>query len=138
MPAETSSLTGALGEMTFERHFIAEGRFMAIPRFDLHKTDFVLEWNGTLVKVQVKTMSQQGESNTFTTTIASSRKGFKGPQPYRAGEIDYFGIVNLKYDHIWMVPLQATNGKTALAWVPPDLRQRKKITAFEWDQYRIK
>lgn len=138
MPAETSCLTGALGEMTFERHFIAEGRFMAIPRFDLHKTDFVLEWNGTLVKVQVKTMSRMAETNTYITSIASARKGFKGPQPYRSGEIDYFGIVNLEYDRIWMIPLQATDGKVSLAWVPSDLRKRKKNTAFAWDQYRIK
>lgn len=138
MPAETSCLTGALGEMTFERHFIAEGRFMAIPRFDLHKTDFVLEWNGTLVKVQVKTMSRMAQSNCFVTAISTSRKGFKGPQAYKTDEIDYFGIVNLEYDHIWMVPLQATNEKVSLVWVPPDLRTYKKRSAFEWEQYRIK
>jgi len=137
LPSATSGLTGALGEMTFERHFTAEGRFMAIPRFDLHKTDFVLEWNDTLVKVQVKTMSQQNDTNTYSVAINTTRKGLKR-QPYKRGEIDYFGIVNLDYDHIYMVPLQATGARYALTWTPPDLRKYKKRSAFDWNQYRIK
>jgi len=124
--------------MTFERHFMAEGCFMATPRFDLHKTDFVLEWKESLVKVQVKTMSQQRGENTYTINIATSRKGFQCRQPYRQGEIDYFGVVNLDYEQIWMVPLAATCGKSVLSWTPPDLRKRTKRTAFDWDPYRIK
>ena len=140
MPAETANLTGALGEMMFERHFFGEGRFMAIPRFDLHKVDFVLEWEGQLIKVQVKTMSplvtERGRH--YIAAISSSRKGYKTRQPYQEGEVDYFGIVNLDYEHIWMVPFKATENKRSLNWIPPGYRKRRKPTAFNWDPYRIK
>ena len=109
---------------------------MAIPRFDLHKTDFVVEWDKRLVKVQVKTMSAW--KNSFVTAIGTNRKGLKGPQPYKASEVDYFGVVNLHYDYIWMIPIEATNQRVTLVWVPPELRKYKKRAAFEWEQYRIK
>ncbi len=123
--------------MTFERHFLDQGCFMATPRFDLHKTDFVLEWQGRLVKVQVKTMSP-GPGNSYVTCIGTNRKGCSSPQPYSSSEIDYFGVVNLHYGHIWMIPVEDTSDKVSLAWIPPDLRKRKKHSAFEWDQYLIK
>ena len=34
---------------------------MAAPIFDLWKTDFVMEWEGRLIKVNVKTMSEGSE-----------------------------------------------------------------------------
>ena len=120
----------------FERHHLSMGRLIAQPRADVFRVDYVLEWDRKLVKVNVKTMSRQGCSNTFSTTLIISRDGRRSR--YKDGEIDYFGVVNLEYDRIWMVPLSATIGKTGLAWVPPDLRKRTKKTAFDWDQYQIK
>ena len=123
----------------FERHFLGEGCLVAKPRIDLYKVDFVLEWEGRLVKVQVKTMSHQsGGKGWYNATISTSRKGHTQPQPYREGELDYFGIVNLDFEHIWMVPLKATENKRCLCWIPPGTRKFKKHSAFDWDPYRIK
>jgi len=126
--------------MMFERHFFGEGCFIAVPRFDLHKVDFVLEWEGRLVKVQVKTMSPlvKKRGRHYVASISTSRKGHKMPQPYEAGEVDYFGIVNLDYEHIWMVPFKAAENRRALNWMPPGYRKYTKRTAFDWDPYRIK
>ena len=139
MPGQTACLTGALGEMAFERHFLAEGRFIAVPRFDLHKTDFVLEWEGQLVKVQVKTMSLQRKARlpTYTASIQTARDG-KPCQPYQEGDCDFIAVVNLDYDRIWMLPLHVTKGKRCLAWVAPGHRKVKRRNTFEWEPYRIK
>ena len=124
--------------MMFERHHLSMGRLIAQPRADVFRVDYVLEWDRKLVKVNVKTMSRQrrGNGNTFTTTLMHSKNGIRAT--YIPTDIDYFGVVNLEYDSIWMVPLSATIGKKGLAWVPPDLRKRTKKTAFDWDQYQIK
>ena len=138
LPAEDSTLTGDLGELTFERHFLSQRCLIARPRSDVFRVDYLLEWNGHIVKINVKTMSRQmqGNGNTFTTTLTASKNGRRAT--YIPTDIDYFGVVNLEYDRIWMVPLSATIGKTGLAWVPPDLRKRTKRTAFDWDKYQIK
>ena len=58
MPAATAALTGAMGETAFQQHFLGQGCFVAAPVYDLWKTDFVIEWDGRLLKVNVKTMSK--------------------------------------------------------------------------------
>ena len=120
----------------FERHHLSMGRLIAQPRADVFRVDYVLEWDRKLVKVNVKTMSRQGYSNTFSTSLCISRGGRRSR--YKDGEIDYFGVVNLEYDRIWMVPLSATTGKQCLSWVPPERRKRTKKAAFDWDKYQIK
>lgn len=136
MPAHTSCLTGSLGEMAFERHFFGAGCLIAAPRFDLFKVDFVLEWQNRLVKVQVKTMSHDKRANNYTVNIGTKRNGVRD-QPYSADEVDYFGIINLDYDCIWLIPISATIGKRTLKWIDPQKRCWKKKAAFDWDQYLI-
>ena len=108
---------------------------MAAPIFDLWKTDFVMEWEGRLVKVNVKTMSKA--PNAYHVTLQTG--GATKRRLYREGEIDYFGIVNLDYDHIWMVPLEAVAHRTLVSWIP-DSKRKNRISrrAFKWDQYLIK
>ena len=136
MPAATASLTGALGETAFMQHFLAQGCLVSKPIYDIWKTDFVVEWEGKLVKVNVKTMSQA--PNAFHTQLQTGGGG-GNRRVYRPGEIDYFGIVNLSYEMIWFVPLAAVEGRTLISWIPDHLRIRKIAKrAFKWDPYRIK
>ena len=130
-------LVGSLGEMAFESHFFKEGYLIAAPRFDLFKVDFILEWDNTLVKVQVKTMSRRNKSNSYSTNLSTTRGGNKW-QAYTPDEIDYFGVVNLDYGNIWLIPVDATKDKATLTWIAPKLRQHKRQATFNWDKYLIK
>tara|TARA_B100000405_G_scaffold246247_1_gene179649 strand:+ start:1637 stop:2008 length:372 start_codon:yes stop_codon:yes gene_type:complete len=123
--------------MAFESHFFREGRLIAAPRFDLFKVDFVLEWGNRLVKVQVKTMSKNCRNNGYSISLCTTRDGDKR-QPYTSDEVDYFGVVNLDNGNIWLIPLNATEGRRRLTYVDPKLRRFKKINSFDWDKYRIK
>ena len=108
---------------------------MATPVYDLWKTDFVIEWDGRLTKVNVKTMSKA--PNAYHVQLQAG--GVNNRRLYKEGEIDYFGIVNLEYDHIWMVPLEAVAHRTLISWIPPEKRvNRVSRRAFPWDLYRIK
>lgn len=135
MPAATAALTGALGETAFQQHFLQQGCFVAAPVYDLWKTDFVIEWEGRLLKVNVKTMSKA--PNAYHVQLQTG--GAARRRLYREGEIDYFGIVNLEYEKIWMVPWADVKGRTLISWIPPERRKNKVAKkAFKWDEYRIK
>tara|TARA_B100000475_G_C14745362_1_gene208119 strand:- start:108 stop:515 length:408 start_codon:yes stop_codon:yes gene_type:complete len=135
LPAATAALTGALGETAFKQYFLQQGCFVAAPVYDLWKTDFVIEWEGRLNKVNVKTMSKA--PNAYHVQLQTG--GAVRRRTYREGEIDYFGVVNLEYDKIWMIPLADVQGRTLISWIPPERRKNKlSKRAINWDQYRIK
>tara|TARA_B100001059_G_scaffold236685_1_gene289054 strand:- start:9200 stop:9559 length:360 start_codon:yes stop_codon:yes gene_type:complete len=118
------------------QHFLAQGCFISAPVYDIWKTDFVIEWQGKLVKVNVKTMSQAPHA--YHVQLQTGGGG-GNRRLYRPGEIDYFGIVNLEYEMIWLVPLDAVEGRTLISWIPDQLRKRKIAKrAFKFEPYRIK
>ena len=123
-----------MGEHLFEGYFLEKGSFIASPKYDHHRVDYVVEWQGQLVRVNVKTMYPLGtyyQCNTRTNT------GGRGKRKYLPGEIDYFGIVSLEYQRIWMVPFDAVNVST-LRWHPPEKFHRKQKHSFDWGPYLIK
>lgn len=127
------SLTrGAQGEHLFEGHFLDKGTFIASPKHDLHRIDFIVEWGGSLVRVNVKTFcAARGH---FLVDLRTNGSGKK--RKYRPGEIDYFGCVSLEYKHIWMIPIDFVHTGN-LHWFPPGKRLRKQHNSFKWDQYLI-
>ena len=135
MPHSTSTWTGSLGEMAFERHFFVQGRLITAPKFDVYKIDFVVEWENRLAKVQVKTMSFNKGTKKYTVNISTRDNGLN--RAYKAEDVDYFGIVNLEYDKIWLIPYSATLGRRTLTWIDPKTRCFSKKAAFDWPQYLI-
>jgi len=131
-----ASHRGAQGEHLFEGHFLQNGIFIAAPKHDLHRVDYVVEWNGQLVRVNVKTLyrCRKDGSDYYAATLNTSCKG--GARLYTADEIDYFGIVSLEYGHIWMVPLSAHTHQS-IHWHPPQKKLRKQFNSFNWDPYLI-
>ena len=123
-----------MGEHFFEGHFLERGVFIASPKYEHHRVDYVLEWRGQLVRVNVKTMYSLGnhyQCNTRTNC------GGNGKRRYLPGEIDYFGIVSLEYERIWMVPYDAVQTST-IRWHPPGKHHRKNKNSFDWGPYLIK
>ncbi|MAO76121.1 MAG: hypothetical protein CL699_07475 [Chloroflexi bacterium] len=131
-----ASHRGAQGEHLFEGHFLQNGIFIAAPKHYLHRVDYVVEWNGQLVRVNVKTLyrCRKDGSDYYAATLNTSCKG--GARLYTADEIDYFGIVSLEYGHIWMVPLSAHTHQS-IHWHPPQKKLRKQFNSFNWDPYLI-
>lgn len=127
---------GAQGEHIFEGHFLRNGVFIASPKHDLHRVDYVVEWKGQLAKVNVKTLHYHRKQDVWRAETKTSCPGGKN-RAYSADEIDYFGVVSLEYGHIWMVPLSSTNSATILQWHHPSKHFRKRTDSFKWDHYLI-
>lgn len=135
MPVRDTSHKGALGEQLFANHFLENRIFISQPIYDLWGADFVVEWEGGLHKVNVKTMSKQKTRGYFQVNL---RHGTNGLSRYEPGQITYFGIVNLFYKRIWMVPLEAARNKGLCYFGPLENRQKNTTSMFRWENYRIK
>jgi hypothetical protein len=131
-----SAHRGAKGEHLFEGHFLERGIFIAAPKHDLHRVDYVVEWTGNLHRVNVKTLHWVPTGNYYQADTKTSNG--KGNRAYTADEIDYLGVVSLEYGHIWLIPLSATKGSTCLRWHPPEKNHRKRFDSFNWTPYLIK
>jgi len=128
---------GARGESFFADHFIEERIFISQPLYDLWGADFVVEWKGSLCKVNVKAMHWDRSVNSYKASLVRGNKGVR--RSYTDAEINYFGVVNLYYKRIWMVPLEVVNTRTNLNYKGP-METRKKIQGrtFDWEKYRVK
>lgn len=91
----------------------------ASPTADLYRLDFIVEWKGELKRVNVKTLHYVPTADCYQAELNTSN-GRKGSRPYRNDEIDFFAVVSLEYDRIWMVPLSATKNRLNMRWHPPE------------------
>jgi len=131
-----SQTRGAQGEHFFEGYFLDQGVLVATPKHDLHRVDFIVEWGGSLVRVNVKTLyACKGHFMCDLKTSNSTGSG-GAKRKYNPGEIDYFGVVSLEYKCIWMVPLDDVHTGN-LHWHQPGKRHIKRKASFKWDQYLI-
>ena len=130
----SSQTRGAQGEHFFEGYFLDKGVFIASPRYDHHRVDYVVEWGGSLVRVNVKTM--YAITGLFRCNLRTSNGSGGAKRKYHPDEIDYFGIVSLEYKRIWMLPFDDVH-VGILQWHPPGKHLRKHRNSFNWDQYLI-
>ena len=129
-----SQTRGAQGEHFFEGYFLDKGVFIASPRYDHHRVDYVVEWRGQLARVNVKTM--YATTGHFRCNLRTSNGSGGAKRKYRPDEIDYFGIVSLEYKRIWMLPFDDVH-VGILQWYQPGKRHIKRKASFKWDQYLI-
>ena len=111
------------------------GIFIAFPHHDLHHVDFVVEWKDQLARVNVKTLHRRGirgKGGEFAVSLTKGRSGSR----YQPGEVDYFGVVSLEYEHIWMIPY-SPHLPQAIRWHSPEKTYRKRANSFNWDPYLI-
>ena len=109
----------------------------AEPTADLHRIDYVVEWEGGFKRVNVKTLHYVPSADSYQAELNTS-KGRKGSRPYRNDEIDFFAVVSLEYDRIWMIPLSATKNRLNVRWHAPEKLFKRRHDSFDWDPYLIK
>ena len=139
---QDSAHTGARGESLFANYFVEKRLFICQPLYDLWGSDFVVEWKGALCRVNVKTMYKIG----CTYKVSLHRAGgsdreakIRKFKAYSDAEINYFGVVNLYYKRIWMVPLEDTTQRVSLYYRGPmENRKISRVNTFKWEKYRIK
>lgn len=117
---------GNLTELQCISAFVAEGYNVSIPYGDNCKYDFIVDIEGKLLKIQVKTSSSKNkESFSFSCrTTHVNCSGVKN-QKYSAEEIDYFAT--FWNNQCYLVPIKECSATKTLRFVPPKSGQINKI-----------
>ena len=127
---------GEIGEARFALFCLERDIICAKPKADLHRIDFVVEWEGEFRRVNVKTLHYVPTADCYQAELNTSNG--KGSRPYRNDEIDFFAVVSLEYDRIWMIPWSATKNRLNVRWHPPEKCFKRRQDSFNWDPYLIK
>ena len=104
-----SKQIGNIGEAKVLSKFIELGFPVYIPFGDNEKADLVVEFNGKLNKVQVKTSIDAKNGNVIfdlTSSTAHRKNGMR--HKYTIDEVDYFALNNLCRDKIYLLKVTET------------------------------
>ena len=127
---------GLRGELYFQSFMVSQGILIASPVADLWRCDFIVEIEGKLVKVNVKTMSSRKNQKGYEVSVRTGGRG--NNRRYTCEELDYFALVSLECERIWLIPVSDVSIGNII-WLPPWERERSAHSSgFSIDRYRIK
>ena len=104
-----SKQIGNIGEAKVLSKFIELGFPVYIPFGDNEKADLVVEFNGKLNKIQIKTSVDAKNGNiTFDLTSSTAHRKNGMRHKYTIDEVDYFALYNLSRDKIYLLKVPET------------------------------
>ena len=122
----TSKEKGNLTELQCLTSFYKLGHSVSIPYGDNCRYDFILDINGKLLKIQVKT-SRYVSDECFIFSTRSVRVNSQGAisTTYTKDDIDYFAT--FYNDKCYLVPVEECNTEKKLRYCYPPNGQKKGI-----------
>lgn len=123
----TSKEKGNLTELQCLTSFYKLGCTASIPYGENCRYDFILDVNGTLLKIQVKTSKTVSEE-CFEFSTRSTRVNSQGSysKSYTKNEIDFFATYY--NDKCYLVPVEECNTSKKLRFKYPSNGQKKNIS----------
>jgi hypothetical protein len=123
----TSKQKGNLTELQCLAAFCSAGCGVSIPYGDNSKYDFIADFDGILLKIQVKTSSEKTEG-VIGFSCRSTHVNCKGVinERYSAKDIDFFATI--WQGKCYLVPVSECSTEKTLRFVPPKNGQTKGIT----------
>lgn len=118
---------GNLTELKCLTSFIEQGCGISIPYGDCYPYDFIVDVDGFLFKVQVKTSSLKDE-NAIKFSCRSTHVNCKGTKnvKYKAEDVDYFAT--FWDEQCYLIPFKECSTEKTLRFAPPKNGQIKGIT----------
>lgn len=104
-----SKQIGNIGEAKVLSKFIELGFPVYVPFGDNEKADLVVDFNGKLNRIQVKTSIDAKNGNVvfdLTSSTAHRKNGTR--HKYTVNEVDYFALYNLCRDKIYLLKVPET------------------------------
>jgi hypothetical protein len=109
-------LRGELGELDFLRKAMGMGMLVSKPWGDSYRYDFVVDWDGTLSRTQVRSTEYRGGLNGYA--VHASFYVGREAVPLTAKHIDVL-VAFISTRDIWYVlPVGAFSPRTALCFYP--------------------
>lgn len=94
---------GDLSEAKVLAALISKGAHVSIPFGENHRYDFIVDRDGALLRVQVKTGRLRGNAIVFSSSTSHFHRG--GERESYRGQCDLFGVYCPETDEVFLVPV---------------------------------
>lgn len=134
--ASSTKTLGTLGEQALIFEFIKHGIWVSKPIGDNVPYDFIVDANGRLLRVQVKTTEHVNDGiMVFETNKTNPHRNTN--RKYSTEEIDLFGLYCVENGYVGLVPIKEYNSKQMkIRLIPTKNHQNEKVKYahdFEFD-----
>ena len=111
---------GILTEEAIKLWFLRKGYSISVPIGDDDRYDFIVDFNGKLVKMQSKTGNLTRQKGCLNFSTASSKCNSSGSHriQYTKKEIDYFCTMHPQTNQIYIVPVEECGNEFNLRFLP--------------------
>ena len=129
---DTKSI-GNIGEAKALCKFIEKGIPVYIPFGDNEKSDLVVDFNGQLKRIQVKTSIKAEDGKMMFSLVSSTSHRQNGVKHiYTNEEIDYFVCYNIERDKLFIIDVDdAPNSQITIRYIKPKNGQTQGIKMEE-------
>jgi hypothetical protein len=112
---------GILTEEELKLWFLRQGYSVSVPVGDDDRYDFIVDFDGKLIKMQSKTSNLTRTNGCINFSCASTKYNSKGSHrtKYTADEIDYFCTLHPENHQVYIVPVTICGNECNLRLIPP-------------------
>ena len=120
---------GILTEETIKLWFLSQGYSVSVPIGDDDRYDFIVDFDGLLVKMQSKTGNLTRKPGCLNFACASIKYNATGSHrtKYSASEVDYFCTLHPETQQVYIVPVEGCGNECNLRFMPPKNNQTKGV-----------
>lgn len=122
---------GELAELKLHTLAFEKGWIVSTPFGDNSKYDLVVDVNGVLSRVQVKSTSKKDISNRQNRYTLIIGYGNKQKKPYLKKDVDIIAIYIIPEDVWYIIPIEELKGKVNLHFRPFDKSSKGKYEGFK-------
>lgn len=112
---------GILTEEYLKLWFLQQGYSVSVPIGDDDRYDFIVDFDGKLVKMQSKTGNLTRHEGCLNFASASIKYNSKGSQRvhYTKKDIDYFCTIHPETNQVYIIPVEECGNEFNLRLIPP-------------------
>ena len=103
---------------------------------DNEKSDFVIDYNKELKRVQCKTSEKIVDGKITFSLISSTLHRKNGVKhKYTKEEVDYFALYNIEADILLLIPIEKVLGQSAVSFALDYKPSRNQYESLNWQDY---
>lgn len=126
---------GTVSELLAEQWFVKHNYTTSKPLNDFNKYDLVVDIDGSLQRVQVKTIIYHKRDHCYFGKLFTSHRGAGGiwkQRKYDCAQCDIVAFVSEKHNSIYLIPMKEVEGRSQITFYFGETPKKKK----NYEEYR--
>ena len=127
-------INGTVSELLAEQYFINKGYIVSKPITDFNEYDFVIDNDGNLQRVQVKTVYYDNSKHRYLSScvISHIHGNYKRVnKKYTDKSFELYAFVCKPYNCIYIIPNKKLLGRRSLTFYPDNMEKDKKYKKYK-------